>query len=130
MNRCSVSEDETTHALRALYIPSALGPALLGQNDQKAHVDGIASVKPLAGAQNDGLFNPSIGSDGLSRGKKQNFTKLEIHGASQSGAQDLHRSIKKDPQHSGGNKSLKILKKIPQETACAGKNGMLSAIYV
>ncbi|KAK9691900.1 hypothetical protein RND81_09G227200 [Saponaria officinalis] len=123
MNKCSVSEDETTLALRTLYLPSASGPALLPQNNQPAQLDGIAYPKASSGSQNAGLSNLVPSSDVLiSRGKKKNIPKLEIDAAGQGGAQDLHRPIKKDLQHSGGITNPKNLKKLPLETASATKN--------
>ncbi|XP_074311567.1 cysteine-tryptophan domain-containing zinc finger protein 3-like isoform X2 [Silene latifolia] len=122
MSKCSVSEDETTHALRARYLPTALGPSALVLNDQQAHLGGTACVKAFSGAQNVGLSNLSPSADVmLSRGKKHSLSKLEIHAARQSGGEDFSRAMKRDLQHSGGTGSLKNLKKNPLETACSSK---------
>ncbi|KAH9618109.1 hypothetical protein KSS87_010332, partial [Heliosperma pusillum] len=122
MNKCSVSEDETTYKLRALYLPSAVGPVLQAQYNQQAHIDGIAGVKASSGAQNVGLSNLPTSTDVLlNSGYKKNPTKLEIDAIRQSGAQEVHRSIKKDQEHSGGIRNSINLPKNQLGTGCASK---------
>ncbi|XP_021772926.1 uncharacterized protein LOC110736894 isoform X2 [Chenopodium quinoa] len=120
MNKCSFTEDETTNALYASYIP--LDPASMIQNNQPPYLDANASV--IASAPNIVLASQAPSFDVLpSGGKKKNLVKTEIEAARRSGAQDLHHPVKKDQQRSGEIRNMKNLKKLPWELDSVQKSG-------
>ncbi|KNA12347.1 hypothetical protein SOVF_126770 isoform B [Spinacia oleracea] len=103
MNKCSFSEDETTHALQASYVP--LDPASMIQNNQSLIVS--------ASAPNMVLASRAPSCDALpSGGKKKNLVKTKIEVARQNGVQDLHI---KDQKRSGEIRNMKNVKKLPRE---------------
>ncbi|XP_048497676.1 cysteine-tryptophan domain-containing zinc finger protein 7 isoform X1 [Beta vulgaris subsp. vulgaris] len=121
MNKCSFSEDETTNALRALYVP--IYPASVALTDKPADLNANASVNVSAGALNV-LPSRATNIDSLpSGGKRKNLMKTEIDAARQIGVQDLHIPVKKDHQRLGETRNLKNLKKLPQESDSVRKSG-------
>ncbi|KMT13727.1 hypothetical protein BVRB_4g081070 isoform C [Beta vulgaris subsp. vulgaris] len=120
MNKCSFSEDETTNALRALYVP--IYPASVALTDKPADLNANASVNVSAGALNV-LPSRATNIDSLpSGGKRKNLMKTEIDAARQIGVQDLHIPVKKDHQRLGETRNLKNLKKLPQESDSVRKS--------
>ncbi|XP_021742511.1 uncharacterized protein LOC110708641 [Chenopodium quinoa] len=120
MNKCSFTEDETTNALYASYIP--LDPASMIQNNQPPYLDANASV--TASAPNVVLASQARSFDVLPCGsKKKNLVKTEIDAARRSGVQDLHHPVKKDQQRSGEIRNMKNLKKLPRECDPVQKSG-------
>lgn len=121
MNKCSFSEDETTNALRALYVP--LDPASVISN-QPAYLDANASVNVSASAPNVVLSSRATTFDALSSGgKKKTLLKTELDAARQSGVEDLHIPVKKNQQRSGDIRNSKNLKKLPRDLDSVRKNG-------
>lgn len=99
MNKCSFSEEETTNALYALYVP--VGPASLVQKNQSAYPDVNTSLDVSAGALNV-LPSQASGFDTLpSGGKKKNLVKTNMDTVQQTS--------------SGEMRNLKNLKKLPRE---------------
>lgn len=116
MNKCSFSEDETTHALQASYVP--LDPASMIQNNQSLIVS--------ASAPNMVLASRAPSCDALpSGGKKKNLVKTKIEVARQNGVQDLHI---KDQKRSGEIRNMKNVKKLPRELDSVRKSGKQSTI--
>ncbi|KMS96888.1 hypothetical protein BVRB_7g180710 [Beta vulgaris subsp. vulgaris] len=121
MNKCSLSEDETTNALRALYVP--IYPASVALTDKPADLNANASVNVSVGALNV-LPSRATNIDSLpSGGKRKNLMKTEIDAARQISVQDLHIPVKKDHQRLGETRNLKNLKKLPQESDSVRKSG-------
>ncbi|XP_057550883.1 cysteine-tryptophan domain-containing zinc finger protein 3-like [Amaranthus tricolor] len=99
MNKCSFSEEETTNALYALYVP--VGPASLVQKNQSAYPDVNTSLDVSAGALNV-LPSQASGFNTLpSGGKKKNLVKTNMDTVQQTSLGEL--------------RNLKNLKKLPRE---------------
>ncbi|KAL2940905.1 B3 domain-containing transcription repressor VAL1 [Bienertia sinuspersici] len=121
MNKCSFSEDETSDALRALYVP--LDPAM-GHSNQPACLDANTSANVSSDVLNVFPPNQATGFDALpSGGKRKSLVKTELHASQQSGFQDLHIPIKKGQQHFSEMKNSKNLKKLPREWGFGRKSG-------
>lgn len=110
-NSCSVSEDETTNGLRALYQGQVLGPHM--RNIQLADPHGTAFLHASPGVQHDNITGG---------GRKKHLLKAQMNASKQSGSQE-HISVKKDQQHSGEMKSSKHQKGLVRDLDAVGIPG-------
>lgn len=102
MNRCSVSEEETTKALIAQYqVP---GPE--SQNNLQINPGGVFSSVNLADVQHPDRNYRNFSSHALSHGGKKKHGLKEISSAYKDGAAQLPNSMKKNIQASVRSESL------------------------
>lgn len=121
MNKCSVTEEETTNALYSMYQLQV--PASLVQNNQQAYPDGSAALGASVGAQSVGLPTRAADADAASGGgNTRNLVKTEINAARQGRFPGLDVLAKREQQF-GEHRNSKNLKKHPQEAEAIAKNG-------
>ncbi|KAJ8443557.1 hypothetical protein Cgig2_017040 [Carnegiea gigantea] len=121
MNKCSVTEEETTNALYSMYQIQV--PASLVQNNQQAYPDGSAALGASVGAQSVGLPTRAAVADAASGGgNTRNLVKTEINAARQGRFPGLDVLAKREQQF-GEHRNSKNLKKHPQEAEAIAKNG-------
>ncbi|KAK8539346.1 hypothetical protein V6N13_104412 [Hibiscus sabdariffa] len=107
MNRCDISEDDTTKALNALYqIPIAEN-----QNNPQNHANGTMSAHLQHLDQKNASFNSQVSSI---QGKKNHCPK-EVRKAGSSGLSQLSNSKKNQQQESLKSRSLKNMTRVPAE---------------
>lgn len=100
MNRCAISEEETTKAVLSLHQIHAPGPAPEGQSSQNRYsgvtLSGLTSVDALHVDQ----IHQDIG------GKKKHGFKDVLNATNQDGSSPFLNSRKKNPQASVKSRSL------------------------
>ncbi|KAK8635093.1 hypothetical protein V6N13_022970 [Hibiscus sabdariffa] len=107
MNRCDISEDDTTKALNALYqIPVAEN-----QNNPQNHANGTMSALLQHLDQKNASFNSQVSSI---QGKKNHGPK-EVRKAGSSGLNQMSNSKKNQQQESLKSRSLKNMTRVPAE---------------
>ncbi|XP_028762310.1 uncharacterized protein LOC114720781 isoform X2 [Neltuma alba] len=104
MNRCSVSEDETTKALIALF----QGPPLEGQSISGS----VFMGGPSSAVQYPNQNQLNHGSNGMPGGKKRTVKEIS-NSASKDGSSQLPYSIKKNSQSSMKSRSISDMNKSP-----------------
>lgn len=120
MNRCSVSEEETTNALNALYqVPV---PVAEVQTIQPVHTHGAASGATLADARNLGQNHQYHSFDAASSGgKTKHGTKPVSNVARHSSFMNLSNSS--SDQLASTKRSLKHADKFPLEFNTEERSG-------
>ncbi|KAL4290579.1 hypothetical protein GQ457_14G014430 [Hibiscus cannabinus] len=107
MNRCDISEDDTTKALNALYqIPIAEN-----QNNPQNHSNGTMSAHLQHLDQKNASFNSQVSSI---QGKKNHCPK-EVRKAGSSGLSQMSNTKKNQQQESLKSRSLKNITRVPAE---------------
>ncbi|GMI70330.1 hypothetical protein HRI_000702300 [Hibiscus trionum] len=107
MNRCDISEDDTTKALNALYqIPIAEN-----QNNPQNHANGTMSAHLEHLDQKNSSFNSQLSSI---QGKKNHGPK-EVRKAGGSGLSQMPNSKKNQQRESLKSRSLKNMTQVPAE---------------
>ncbi|XP_057460813.1 cysteine-tryptophan domain-containing zinc finger protein 7-like [Actinidia eriantha] len=109
MNRCSVSEEETTKALIAIYQV----PVSENQNNQHGHPSGALPGLSLADASHFGQNRQNLGFRAVPSGGKKNGTKDVSAAFSQVGPAQLPNSVKKNPQAAVKSRSLNSANQSP-----------------
>lgn len=103
MNRCDVSEDETTKALHALYQL----PVPESQNNPQNHVSGTALGVSSGDVQHlDQNHLNSSSHDIFNRGKKKHSSKEIANAGTSGGPFQISNSTKKQLQESAKSRSL------------------------
>ena len=112
MNRCDISEEETTKALNALYQVQVAE----NQNNPQNHVNGTMSLVTSAYLQHLDQNNSSFNSQVLSiRGKKKHDLKQVQKGGS-SGLSQMSNTKKNQQQESLKSRSLNDMTQVPVES--------------
>ena len=112
MNRCDISEEETTKALNALYQV----PVAENQNNPQNHVNGTMSLVTSAYLQHLDQNNSSFYSQVSSiRGKKKHGLK-EVSKAGSSGLSQMSNSKNNPQQESFKSRSLNDMTQVPVES--------------
>lgn len=111
MNRCSVSEDETTKALVALY----QGPPPGGQSNLQSAFGSVVGGT-ISNYQNSDQHWPNHGLHPLHDGKKK-FVKEMLNAETKDGSFPLSSSVKKGLHSSVKSRSLNDVNKTPAVNA-------------
>ncbi|GMJ02056.1 hypothetical protein HRI_003874800 [Hibiscus trionum] len=118
MNRCDISEDETTKALYALFQV----PVAENQNNPQNHANGSMSFVTSAQSQHLDKNNSSFNSQALSVQGKKNHGLKEVQKAGSSGLNQMLNSKKKQQKESLKSKSLNDMTQAPVESIVMKKS--------
>ncbi|GMI64091.1 hypothetical protein HRI_000078400 [Hibiscus trionum] len=118
MNRCDISEDETTKALNALYQV----PVAENQNNPQNHANGSMPLVSSAQPQHLDRNNSSFNSQALSIQGKKNRGLKEVQKAGSSGLNQMSNSKKKQQQESLKSNNLNDMIEAPVESIVMKKS--------
>ncbi|XP_012455485.2 cysteine-tryptophan domain-containing zinc finger protein 7 [Gossypium raimondii] len=118
MNRCDISEEETTKALRALYQV----PVAENQSNPENHANGTMSLVTSAHLQHLDQKNSSFNSQVSSIQGKKNHGQKELPKAGNSGLSLMSNSKKNQRQESLKSRSLKNVTQVPIESNLTKKS--------
>ncbi|KAK9003258.1 hypothetical protein V6N11_060822 [Hibiscus sabdariffa] len=118
MNRCDISEDETTKALNSLFQV----PVAENQNNPQNHANGSMSLVPSAQSLYLDQNNSSFNSQALSVQGKKNHGLKEVQKAGSSGLNQMLNSNKKQQKESLKSKSLNDMTQAPVESIVMKKS--------
>ncbi|KAA8543137.1 hypothetical protein F0562_021368 [Nyssa sinensis] len=109
MNRCSISEEETTKALTALYPV----PAPDSQNNLHVHPGGVVSGLPMSDARHFGQNHQNLGSQAVPSGGKKKQGLKEVSNATNSDDLSQFPNLMKNLQASVKSRSLNGVNQSP-----------------
>ncbi|EOY06471.1 hypothetical protein QUC31_016266 [Theobroma cacao] len=112
MNRCDISEEETTKAFNALYQV----PVTKNQNNPQNHANGITSLAAPAHLQHLDQNNSSFNSQVPSIQGKKKYGLKEVRKAGISGLSQMSNSKKNQQQESLKSRSLNDMTHVPVES--------------
>lgn len=118
MNRCDISEEETTKALRALY----QFPVAENQSNPENHANGTMPLVTSAHLQHLDQKNSSFNSQVSSIQGKKNHGQKELSKAGSSGLSQMSNSKKSQRQESLKSRSLKNMTQVPIESNLTKKS--------
>ncbi|XP_028781447.1 uncharacterized protein LOC114737664 isoform X2 [Neltuma alba] len=119
MNRCDISEEETTKAVYALNQMPNSG----SQNNQQSHASGTASGASSAGPLHSGMNRQKSNFDVMSgRGKKKQDFRDETKAGINSDAFVFSKSLEIDAQESGQTRLLTDMSQCPGNSSSMGKS--------
>ncbi|KAL4310041.1 hypothetical protein GQ457_01G030860 [Hibiscus cannabinus] len=118
MNRCDISEDETTKALNSLFQV----PVAENQNNPQNHVNGSMSLIPSAQSLYLDQNNSSFNSQALSVQGKKNHGLKEVQKVGSGGLNQMLNSNKKQQKESLKSKSLNDMTQAPVESIVMKKS--------
>ena len=118
MNRCDISEEETTKALNALYQVQVAE----NQNNPQNHANGTTSLVTSTHLQHLDRNNSSFNSQASSiQGKKKHGLK-DVQKAGSSGLSQMSNTKKNQQQESLKSRSLNDMTQIPVESNITKKS--------
>ncbi|XP_010259693.1 PREDICTED: uncharacterized protein LOC104599025 [Nelumbo nucifera] len=120
MNRCNISEEETTKAVQAYQAPFAL---LGNQNNLQAQPNIVATGVNLVDVQNLGQNNQDSSLVGLSAGGKKKHGLKEASISNSTSVINFSNSSKKNQQSSVKSRSLNDVTNSPLESSLANRPG-------
>ncbi|KAK4283533.1 hypothetical protein QN277_000474 [Acacia crassicarpa] len=125
MNRCSISEEETTEAVYALNQMPNSGI----QDNLQNHVSGTASGVSSSGPLHSGMNRQKSSSDVMSgRGKKKQYFRDKPKAGINSDASMFSKSLETDVQESGQTRLLANMNQCPGNSSSMRKSSDLCLI--
>lgn len=118
MNRCDISEEETTKALNALYQL----PVAENKNNPQNHANGTMSLVSSAHLQHLDQNNSSFNSQALSIKGKKNHGLKEVKKSGSSGLNQMSTSKKYKQQESLKRRSINNMAQAPVESIVMKKS--------